>query len=225
MSEFEKTARTTLRRMPQRGSYDKELVFSILDEGLVCHVGFVFDDQPFVIPTAYGRIGEKLYVHGAAASRMLKALARAVPVCVTVTLVDGIVLARSAFHHSMNYRSVVILGKAEMVTEPIEKRAALDAVVNHMLAGRTGDARAPNDKELAATSVLGLALEEVSAKVRTGGPIDDEEDMAQNCWAGHVPLRLQALAPVPDPRLSSAIETPGLVSHYTRQRGAKIESM
>lgn len=187
---LKETARTRVHRIPSRASYDRAGCYAILDEALVCHVGFVFDAVPYVIPTAYARTGDHLYIHGAAASRMLKALASGIDVCVTVTLLDGLVLARSAFHHSMNYRSAVILGVATLVNDHDEKRRALDAFVERMRPGRSREVRAPNAKELAATSVLRLAIEEASVKTRAGGPLDDPEDMTLRCWAGHIPLRL-----------------------------------
>lgn len=194
---YEPTPRTELHRIPARGSYDRALVHAILDEAWICHLGFVADGQPFVIPTAYVRVGERLFVHGAAASRMLGALARGVPVCVTVTLLDGLVLARSAFHHSMNYRSVMALGVATELTDPDEKRRALDALVDRTAPGRSGVVREPSEKELRATRVLAVPLLEVSAKVRQGGPLDDPEDLARTCFAGHVPLELERGEPIP----------------------------
>ena len=178
MSSFTPTERTQVKRLPKRGAYDRETVFKILDEGFVCHVGFVVDGQPYVIPTNYGRSGDTLYLHGSAASRMLRTLSEGIPVCVTVTLVDGLVLARSAFHHSVNYRSVVALGTARLVDDPREKREALRLFTEHIMKGRWDDIRQPSEQEMKATTVLALPLEEVSAKVRSGGPIDDEEDYA-----------------------------------------------
>ncbi len=198
MSTYPPTERTTLHRLPARGTYDRATVHAILDEALVCHLGFAVDGQPFVLPTMFARDGERLFVHGAAASRMLKTLASGVPVCVTVSLFDGLVLARSAFHHSMNYRSVVILGTAREVTEPDEKLHAMAMLVDKVSPGRSKQARAPSEKEARATRVLGLELEEVSAKVRSGGPIDDAEDMGLALWAGVVPIALRAEAPQPD---------------------------
>jgi hypothetical protein len=189
------SVRTTVRRVPARGRYEREAVHAILDAGLVAHVGFVQDGAPFVIPMMYARVGETLYVHGAAASRALGVLASGAEACLTVTHLDGLVFARSAFHHSMNYRSVVVLGRAREVLGD-EKRAALDALVDRLAEGRAAVARAPNDKELAATRVLALGLDEASAKVREGGPIDDDEDLAHPCWAGVVPLALVAGAPI-----------------------------
>ena len=199
MSEFTPTPRTTLKRLPSRGVFDQAAVHAILDEGLICHVGFVVDGQPFVIPTIYARVDDRVYVHGSAASRMLRSLAGGVDVCVTVTLLDGLVLARSAFHHSMNYRSVVVLGRATLVEDAGEKQTALEAVVEHVVPGRSAVVRGPSEKELLATSVLRLDLVEVSAKVRTGPPVDEEEDLGLDCWAGVLPLRLTPGPPVADP--------------------------
>ena len=216
MEKFAPTERTTLKRLPQRGSYDREEVYRILDEGFVCHVGFAVNGQPFVIPTAYGRVGDKLYIHGSSASRTLRGLSGGIPVCVTVTLVDGLVLARSAFHHSINYRSVVILGAATMVEAAEEKMTALRAFTEHVIPGRWGDVREPNEQELKGTSVLALPLVEVSAKVRTGPPKDDEEDMAIPVWAGELPLGVKAGSPVDDPRLSAGFRPPAYVTNYSR---------
>jgi nitroimidazol reductase NimA-like FMN-containing flavoprotein (pyridoxamine 5'-phosphate oxidase superfamily) len=210
------TPRTRLRRLPDRGRFDRATVHAILDEALVCHVGFVAEGQPFVIPTIHARVGEDLYVHGSAASRMLRMLAGGVPVCVTATLLDGLVLARSAFHHSVNYRSVVVLGGAEPVADPEEKRSALEAIVEHVIAGRNAEVRPPSPKELAATQVLRLPIEEASAKVRTGPPVDDEEDYTRTVWAGVLPLRLVPGAPVPDPRLAAGLPVPDSVASYRR---------
>jgi len=196
------TPRTTLARLPARGSHDGATIAAILDEALFCHVGFVVDGQPYVIPTIHARVGDSLYVHGSAASRMLRTLAGGVPACVTASLIDGLVMARSAFHHSLNYRSVVVLGTARPVQEPEQKRAALRAIVEHVAPGRWEETRPPSEKETKQTLVLTLALDEASAKIRTGMPIDDEEDYALPCWAGVVPLRLAALDPVPDTRLA-----------------------
>jgi len=198
MSQFTPTERTQIKRLPKRGNYDRETVYSILDTAFVCHVGFSVDGQPFVIPTNYGRSGDTLYLHGSAASRMLKTLSGGVPVCVTVTHVDGLVLARSAFHHSVNYRSVVILGKAQPVEDLAEKMEALRIFTEHVMKGRWNDVRIPTEQELKATIVLSLPLEEVSAKVRTGGPIDDEADYALPVWAGVLPLETVAKTPLPD---------------------------
>jgi nitroimidazol reductase NimA-like FMN-containing flavoprotein (pyridoxamine 5'-phosphate oxidase superfamily) len=205
MDTYTPTNRTQVRRLPKRGTYDKEQVHGILDEGYICHVGFAIDGQPFVIPTGYARFGDQLYIHGSAASRMLRSAGEGVDVCVTVTLVDGFVLARSVFHHSMNYRSVVVLGKARLVTDPEEKRAALRCFTNHIVKERWEEARQPTDQELKATTVLALRLEEVSAKVRSGPPVDDEEDYSIPIWAGVVPIRGQVGAPLPDDRVLAGV--------------------
>ncbi len=216
MSEFTPTERTQVKRLPKRGKYDHETVYSILDSGFVCHVGFNADGQPYVIPTNYGRSGDTLYLHGSAASRMLRTLSGGIPVCVTVTHVDGLVLARSAFHHSVNYRSVVILGTARLVEDPAEKMEALRIFTEHVMKGRWDDVRVPNEQELKATTVLALPLEEVSAKVRTGGPIDDEADYALPVWAGVLPLETLAKAPLPDARLKSDTPLPAYLKNYSR---------
>jgi uncharacterized protein len=204
-SALKKTDRTAVRRLPERGRYDRVQADAILDEALTCHLGFVVDGQPFVIPTIHARVGATLYVHGSAASRMLRAAKAGPPVCVTVTLVDGLVMARSAFHHSMNYRSVVVLGAAREVTDAEEKVEALRAVVEHVAAGRWDEVRWPTELELKGTTVLALPIDEASAKVRTGGPKDDEEDYALDCWAGVIPLRLVSGEPIPDERLAAGI--------------------
>jgi nitroimidazol reductase NimA-like FMN-containing flavoprotein (pyridoxamine 5'-phosphate oxidase superfamily) len=211
------TARTRVVREADRAVYDRENVYRILDEGFLCHVGFVVDGQPFVIPTSYGRQSASLYIHGSAASRMLRHMKDGVPVCITVTLLDGLVLARSVFNHSMNYRSVVILGKAALVEEPEEKLAALRVLSEHILPGRWGDVRQPNERELKATSVLRVPIEEFSAKVRTGPPIDDAEDYSFATWAGVIPLEIKAGAPIPDPRLDPARAVPGYLQNYSRR--------
>ena len=212
--DFSPTARTTLRRLPKRGSFERETVYRVLDEGFVCHVGFVVDGQPFVIPTAYGRKDDVLYIHGARASRMQKALAAGADVCVTVTLVDGLVLARSAFHHSINYRSVVVFGRARAVESEEEKSAALEAFTEHVMPGRWADVRWPNAQELAATTVLAIQLAEASAKVRTGPPIDDEEDYTLPVWAGVLPLGVEPGEPVADPRLPVGTDVPAYVEGF-----------
>ena len=201
MSErYEPTDRTEVKRLPRRGVYARDEIAAILDEGFVCHVGFAVDGQPFVIPTAYARVGESLYLHGSAASRMIRSLADGIDVCVTVTLVDGFVLARSAFHHSLNYRSVVVFGRARPVSDPREKLDALRALTNHLVPGRWDEVRAPNPQELKGTTVLELPIEEASAKVRTGPPIDDEGDLALPVWAGVVPVHLATGKPICDGR-------------------------
>ncbi|MCP6757819.1 MAG: pyridoxamine 5'-phosphate oxidase family protein [Fischerella sp. CENA71] len=215
------TQRTKIRRVPQRGQYERQLIYDILDEGLVCHVGFAVDAQPFVIPTAYGRIGDKLYIHGSPASRMLRSLQNAIEVCVTVTLLDGLVLARSAFHHSMNYRSVVIFGTAAIVESPEEKLAALHAFTEHVMSGRWAEVRPPSRQEMQGTLVLSLPLDEASAKVRTGPPLDDEADYNLPVWAGVLPLQQKAAAPIPDSRLQPGITLPEYVQNYTRTSVSK----
>ncbi|MFD4350021.1 pyridoxamine 5'-phosphate oxidase family protein [Streptomyces coelicoflavus] len=209
------TDRTVPTRSPDRAAYDKELVHSILDEGYVCHLGFVRDGAPVVLPTLYGRVGERLYVHGSTGSRPLRMTGAAepgLPVCLTVTHVDALVLARSAFHHSINYRSVVVHGTAHEVTDPEERRTALDALVDHVVPGRSRDSRPANKKELAATAVIRLDLNEVSAKLRTGGVNDEPEDLALPHWAGLVPLRKGYGAPVADPGLDPATALPDYLS-------------
>ncbi|MBM4254967.1 MAG: pyridoxamine 5'-phosphate oxidase family protein [Deltaproteobacteria bacterium] len=224
MSQFTPTERTTLHRMPKRAAYDRAVVHAILDEGLYCHVGFTVDDQPYVIPTIHARLDDRLYVHGSSASRMLRNLKQGVQMCVTVTILDGLVLARSAFHHSMNYRSALVLGMAHEVIDPQEKYDALKAVVDHVAPQRWDEVRWPNEQELKATSVLRLPLEEVSAKIRTGPPLDDEEDYQLSCWAGELPLRLTPQMPVADSRLAPTIAIPSYVSAYQRPHHPKESS-
>jgi nitroimidazol reductase NimA-like FMN-containing flavoprotein (pyridoxamine 5'-phosphate oxidase superfamily) len=216
MATFPQTSRTNLKRLPKRGHYDRDTVYAILDEGFICHIGFVVEGQPFVIPTGYARIGENLFVHGSQASRMLRTLANGVDACVTVTLIDGIVLARSAFHHSINYRSVVVFGRAMLVDDREEKNSALFAFSEQVVRGRWNDVREPTESELRQTTVLRIPLLEASAKVRTGPPIDDEEDYAMSTWAGVIPLRLVADAPIADPRLPAGIEVPTYATNYKR---------
>ncbi len=216
MSDFATTERTQVKRLPKRGKYDSETVYKILDEAFVCHVGFVVDGQPFVIPTNFGRVGDTVYLHGSAASRMLRTLSGGIPVCVTVTLVDGLVLARSAFHHSVNYRSVVILGTAKLVEDPTQKMEALRLFTEHVMKGRWDEIRWPNEQELKGTTVLALPLEEVSAKVRVGGPVDDEEDYSLPVWAGVLPLAQTKGAPVPDTRLKEGTPVPQYITNYSR---------
>ena len=215
---FERTARTTLKRLPKRGSFERQTTYDILDEGFICHVAFVSDGHPVVIPTAYGRVGDTLYIHGARASRMLKALGAGADVCVNVTLVDGLVLARSAFHHSINYRSVVVFGRARVVESDEEKMEALLAFMEHVVPGRWDEVREPNKQELDATLVLSLALEEASAKVRTGPPVDDEEDYELPIWAGVLPLSVNAGDAVSDPRLLEGTEPPNWLEEFDPAR-------
>lgn len=207
------TDRTRVRRLAERGRYETETIHAILDEALICHVGFVVDGQPVVIPTIHWRDGDTLYFHGSAASRMLRSLRDGVDACVTVTLLDGLVLARSAFHHSMNYRSVVVFGKAREVRED-EKVRVLDSLVEHVVRGRSKEVRAPNLKELRQTLVLALPIDEASAKIRTGGPVDDEEDYALPVWAGVLPLTLTPGEPVADVGVTA--DAPEYVKTYTR---------
>ena len=224
MSEIQQTSRTTLKRLPQRGRFDREQINAILDEGFICHVGFVVDGQPFVIPTGYARVDDRLIIHGSQASRMLRSLAQGVDVCVTVTLIDGLVLARSAFHHSMNYRSVVVFGHATIIKNREEKIAALRALSEHMIPGRWNDVREPNERELQSTTVLSLPLNEASAKIRSGPPLDDEEDYALSVWAGVIPLRITADTPIADPRLPKNISAPSYATAYDRRSRKSQES-
>ena len=210
------SARTTVRRLPERGAYDRALAHAILDEGLVAHVGLATDDGPVVIPMLYGRDGDRLLLHGSPASRLLRGAAKGAEVCATVTLIDGLVLARSAFHHSMNYRSVVVFGLARPIDDLDERRAALDVLVEHIVPGRTGDTREPNDKEVRGTLVLALPLDECSVKVRTGDPVDEDEDMDLPGWAGVIPLSTVAGAPATAADLRSGAEPPAYASSYRR---------
>src|SRR5579863_3220496 len=212
------SARTRLVREADRAVYDRAAAYQILDEGFICHVGFVADGQPFVIPTGYGRVGDNLYIHGSAASRMLRRVDEGVAVCVTVTLLDGLVLARSIFNHSMNYRSVVILGTARAVNDSKEKLEALRLLSEHILPGRWAESRQPNEKELKATSVLRLPIEEFSAKVRQGPVVDDEEDYAFSTWAGVIPLAMVAGEPIDDARLMPGVRVPEYARGYARKR-------
>jgi len=208
--------RTQVHRLPERGVYDRDVIDAILDEALICHVGYMDDGHPSVIPTIHARIGDTLYIHGSNASRTLRAARSGAEVCVEVTLVDGLVLARSAFHHSMNYRSVVVYGTARPVTDAEEKFAAQKALVDHVVHGRSDDARMPNDRELNQTTILAIGLDEASAKVRTGPPKDEPEDYELAVWAGVVPLRMQPGAPDPDPRLPAGVEPPPYATDYRR---------
>ena len=210
------TSRTKIRRVPKRGNYDRDTIYQILDEGLICHIGFIANNQPFVIPTAYGRIDDCLYIHGSPASRMIRTLKEGIEMCVTVTLLDGLVLARSAFHHSMNYRSVVAFGTATVVDDESEKLQALQAFTEHIIRDRWQEVRPPNSKELAGTLVLSLPLNEASAKVRSGPPIDDEKDYTLPVWAGELPLSFQTAPAIADPRLSENIGIPAYVKNYNR---------
>lgn len=214
--KIESTNRTQLKRLPKRGHFERETINAILDEAFICHVGFVVDGQPYVIPTGFGRVENDLYIHGSSASRMLRELSKGIDVCVTVTLIDGLVVARSAFHHSVNYRSVVVLGKAELVTDASEKNKALEVITNHFVPGRWDDCRLPNELELKATSVLKLAINEASAKIRTGDPIDDDEDYSLPYWAGVLPLKLTPGKPLNDAKLSPGVDPPTYITNYKR---------
>jgi nitroimidazol reductase NimA-like FMN-containing flavoprotein (pyridoxamine 5'-phosphate oxidase superfamily) len=213
---FAVTERTRVVREANRSVYYRDAIYKILDEAFVCHVGFSLEGQPYVIPTMFARVDEALYFHGSAASRMLRGAAGGLPVCITVTLLDGLILARSVFNHSMNYRSVVALGTATLITDPAEKLAALQAFTEKLIPGRWQDARQPNDQELKATSILRLPLTEVSAKVRTGGVEDDSADYSFPVWAGVIPLRLVADAPVRDERCDPAFPAPAYAANYRR---------
>jgi len=208
--------RTAVRRLAKRGVYDAPTIHHIIDEALVCHVGFVDGGQPFVIPTLHARIDDRLYLHGSQASRMLAVIAEGAPACITITLIDGLVLARSAFHHSVNYRSVVVLGTGREVTDPGEKQRVFERLVEHVAPGRWADCRWPNDKEMNATRLVSFPLDESSAKVRVGPPVDDEEDYDLPHWAGLLPLILQPGIPIADPRLKSGITTPVYLRPYRR---------
>jgi uncharacterized protein len=212
------TDRTKVKRLPKRGNYERETIYKILDEAFVCHVGFAVDAQPFVIPTSFARIGDRLVIHGSAASRMMRALSAEIDVCVTVTLIDGLVLARSAFHHSINYRSVVVFGKARIVEDEREKYEALKAFTEHIVPDRWSEIRPPTPNELKGTTVLALPLTEASAKIRAGNPVDDEEDYALVVWAGVLPLSVAAGAPIADARLKSGLAAPPNISDYSRKR-------
>jgi nitroimidazol reductase NimA-like FMN-containing flavoprotein (pyridoxamine 5'-phosphate oxidase superfamily) len=214
MSDFTPTERTQVKRLPKRGKYERETVLAILDAGFVCHVGFSVDGQPYVIPTNYGRSGDTIYLHGSAASRMLRTLSEGVPVSVTVTHVDGLVLARSGFHHSINYRSVMAFGVAELVTDEAHKTAALKAFVERIFPGRWDTLRPVTSQEMKATTVLSMPLEEVSAKVRVGPPKDDDEDYALPIWAGVVPLTLTPSEAIPDPKNLAGVALPEHVRRF-----------
>jgi uncharacterized protein len=212
------TAKTKLKRIPKRGNFERETIYKILDEAFICHVGFAIDDKPFVIPTGYARIGDDLMIHGSTASRMMRNLSEGIEVCVTVTLIDGLVLARSAFHHSMNYRSVVIFGKARLIENETEKFEALRAFTEHIVPNRWEDVRTPTALELKATTVLSLPLNEASAKIRMGNPVDDEADYALDVWAGVLPLSLTTDKPISDDRLKSGISVPQNILNYSRKK-------
>ena len=217
-----RSKRSELRRIPDRGSHDRTTINRILDAGFLAHVAFCVDRQPFVIPTLYGRDGEGLFLHGSAASRMLRELETGIPACVTVTLVDGLVLARSAFDHSMNYRSVVAFGTARKVADPEQKIKSLRVISEHLIAGRWAEVRGPSEKELKATTVLEVSIEEASSKVRSGPPLDDESDYGLAVWAGVLPLEIRSLPPIPDDKLVKGLTLPDYVRCYdVRLNGRK----
>jgi nitroimidazol reductase NimA-like FMN-containing flavoprotein (pyridoxamine 5'-phosphate oxidase superfamily) len=218
------TPRTRLKRLPKRAAYERDSIYSILDTALVCHVGFAIDGQPYVIPTLHVRIGDRLYIRGSAASRMLGNAAEGTPLAVAVTHIDGLVLARSAFHHSVNYRSAVILGAATLVADPAEKLAVMKGLIDHVAPGRWEHIRQPNEKELAATSVLSIPIAEASAKLRSGDPLDDEADYAMPVWAGQIPFAMKTLTPVADARLDASTPVPAHVTEYRlpANRGARV---
>ena len=216
MSDFEPTTQNRIRRIPERGHYDKAVIYPIIDEALICHVGFVEDGVPYVIPTIHARSGDKLVFHGAKASRMMKQIASGATICVTFTLLDGLVLARSTFHHSMNYRSAVVFGRGRPLTDETEKMAALEVLTEHLAHGRWQDSRRPNAKELNATAMAELTIESASAKIRTGPPGDDEEDYALPIWAGILPIQQQYLPPIDDPKLNEGLTAPDYITNYKR---------
>ena len=218
MTQFSKTAKTRIHRLPKRGHYDRETIYQILDEALICHVGFVEADQPFVIPINFARVGDTIVLHGAKASRLLKHVEGGHPICVEATIVDGLVLARSVFHHSVNYRSVVLFGRGRLVTEEQEKLAALEAVTEHLIPGRWKEARLPSSKELNATSVVSIQIDEASAKIRMGPPVDDEEDYTLPVWAGVLPVQEVPLHPIQDGVQSESVSLPGYIERYSRKR-------
>ena len=222
MTQYNQTEKTRIHRMPKRGHYDRETIYQILDEALICHVGFVQDNQPYVIPINFARVEDTIVLHGAKASRLLKHVEAGHPVCVEATIVDGLVLARSVFHHSVNYRSVVLFGRGRLIADEQEKLAALEAVTEHLIPGRWKEARLPSQKELNATSVVSIQIDEASAKVRVGLPVDEEEDYTLPVWAGILPLQELPLAPVRDALQPETVPMPVYVEHYSRKREKTI---
>jgi nitroimidazol reductase NimA-like FMN-containing flavoprotein (pyridoxamine 5'-phosphate oxidase superfamily) len=216
MSDFTPTARTKVRRKPDRGTYDRETIYRILDEAFVCQVGFIVDGLPYVVPTNYVRVGDKLFLHGSTASRLMRALGSGAPFCLSVTLLDGIVLSPTATGHSVNYRSVVVMGKAEPIEDPSAKLAAMRDFVEYVIRGRWAEVRPPSEQELKGTMVLAVSLVEVSAKVRTGFAVDDDEEYAGSGWTGVIPFQWTAQTPIPDPRGKAALPVPANVSQYVR---------
>lgn len=213
---FTPTDRTRIRR-DDRAHYDREVVHAVFDEALICHVGFVVDGQPYVVPTIHSRVGDTLYLHGSPATRMMRALKQGVPVCITATLLDGLVFAKSAFHHSMNYRSAVVVGTAREVADPEEKMVAMRAIVEHVARGRWDEARQPNDKEFKGTAIVAVPIDEASAKVRTGPPIEDDDDLDLDVWAGVLPLRTVVGRPEPSPDVTVGTPIPASVDQWSRE--------
>jgi|SRR5215211_6334848 len=222
MPHFPKTEKNSVKRLPKRGYYDRETIYRILDEALICHVGFAAGNQPYVIPINFARMGDTIALHGAKASRLLKHVEAGYPICVEATIVDGLVLARSIFHHSMNYRSVVLFGTGRLVTDEQEKLTALEAVAEHLVPGRWQEARLPNRKELNATSVVSIPIQEASAKIRVGPPVDEDEDYALPVWAGVLPLQETPLTPLRDERQSEEVPLPEYVARYSRRRAEVV---
>lgn len=216
MTVFEKTARNRVKRLPERAAYDRETIYGILDEALICHVGIANENQPFVIPTIHARRGDSLLLHGATTSRLLKHIEAGNPICVATTLLDGLVVARGIFHNSMNYRSVVLFGVGRILSDPKEKNDALFALTERILPGRWDDSRLPTKKELKGTTIIEMPIESATAKVRTGGPKDDAEDYASDWWAGVIPIQQKYLAAVPDPKLEKEIAVPRYLRNYKR---------
>lgn len=216
MEHFEKTARNRVKRLPERAAYDRETIYSILDEALICHVGIASENQPFVIPTIHARRGDTLLLHGATTSRLLKHLEAGNPICVATTLLDGLVVARGIFHNSMNYRSVVLFGVGRILSEPQEKNDALFALTERIMPGRWNDSRLPTENELKATTIIELPIESATAKIRTGGPKDDAEDYASDWWAGVIPIQQNYLPPEPDPKLEQQLAMPPYLENYKR---------
>jgi nitroimidazol reductase NimA-like FMN-containing flavoprotein (pyridoxamine 5'-phosphate oxidase superfamily) len=219
MNDIATTARTRVKRHAERGAYDRPTIYDILDAGLICHVGIVDDEQPFVMPTIHARMGDRLLLHGSPGSRLLRTIKNGAPLCITVTLLDGLVLARSAMHHSMNFRSVVLLGKGTVIEDEEEKIRALRAISDHIVPGRWTEIRPPNAAELNMTMVIAIPIDEASAKVRSGPPVDDEDDYGLAVWAGVLPLQLTPQAPQPDDRLFEGVSIPEYVRHYQRPTG------
>jgi nitroimidazol reductase NimA-like FMN-containing flavoprotein (pyridoxamine 5'-phosphate oxidase superfamily) len=217
MTDFTKTDKTRIRRLPKRGHYDRETIYPILDEALICHVGFTDGDQPHVIPINFARIGDSIVLHGAKSSRLLRHIAAGHPICIEVTVVDGLVLARSVFHHSVNYRSVVLFGTGHLLPKDEDKLAALQAITEHLIPGRWQEARLPNRKELNATSVVSIAIEAASAKVRTGPPVDDQADYSLPVWAGLLPVEERVLVPIRDEQQADEVPLPSYIAQYSRK--------